>query len=74
MKKVYIAPYTEIECCLSEEIMQFALNSFGQGGHIIPDDRIDPNDPIGWDFGGDGGKDDDPDAKGGSNLWDGWDD
>ncbi len=72
MKKVYIAPYTEIECCFAE-VMQLPLHSVGMGGHINPDDRIDQNTPIGWDFGGDGGKDDDPDAKGGG-LWDGWDD
>lgn len=72
MKKKYIVPNTEIECCFAE-VMQFALNSFGMGGHINPDDRIDPDTPIGWDFGGDGGKDDDPDAKSGG-LWDAWDD
>lgn len=74
MKKVYIAPHTEIECCFAE-VMQLPLNSVGQKGHVdvTGDIRIDPNTPIGWGFGGDGSSTDDPDAKSG-NLWDGWDD
>ena len=73
MKKIYIAPNTEIECCFAE-VMQLPLHSVGQKGHIDPSDpRISGDTPIGWNFGGDGGKDDDPDAKGGG-LWDGWDD
>ena len=73
MKKNYIAPKTEIECCFAE-VMQLPLHSVGQKGHVIPDgDRLTPDTPVRWDFGGDGSKTDDPDAKSG-NLWDNWDD
>lgn len=66
MKKIYIVPMTEVECCLAE-VMQLPLNSVGQTGHVTG--QSDTN----WLFESDGDADDTPDAKSG-NLWDAWDD
>ena len=64
MKKIYIAPNAEIECCIAE-VMQLPLNSVGQSGSVTG--QTDTN----WDFDGDGKSTDDPDAKK-FNLWDDW--
>ena len=64
MKKTYIAPKAEIECCFAE-VMQLPLNSVGQSGSVTG--QTDTN----WDFDGDGKSTDDPDAKK-FNLWDDW--
>lgn len=66
MKKIYMVPMAEVECCLAE-VMQLPLNSVGQTGHVT--DQDDTN----WQFDSDGNSTDNPDAKSG-NLWDGWDD
>ncbi len=72
MKKVYIVPNTEIECCFAE-VMQLPLHSVGQKGHVIDKNDIVFDDSK-WDFFGDGSKGDNPDAKD-NNLWDNtWDD
>ncbi len=65
MKKIYIAPNAEIECCIAE-VMQLPLNSVGQSGSVTG--QTDTN----WDFDDDGKSTDDPDAKK-FNLWDDWD-
>ena len=66
MKKTYIAPKAEIECCFAE-VMQLPLNSVGQSGKVTETDQTVTN----WDFDGDGKSTDDPDAKK-FNLWDDW--
>lgn len=72
MKKVYIAPQAEVECCMAE-VMQIALQSVGEKGNVqIPNSNEFYSD-TNWKFGGDGNSTDNPDAKSG-NLWDGWDD
>ena len=66
MKKIYIAPNAEIECCFAE-VMQLPLTSIGQSGKVTEPDQTVTN----WDFDGDGTRTDDPDAKA-SSIWDDW--
>ena len=61
MKKAYIVPKTYIEC-QTAEVMQIQVNSYGAAGSVTGQTDTD------WDNGGNGGKNDTPDAKKG--FWD----